>query len=450
MLWTGLEDRPLPGAVFGVVGRSCCGIVDRERLPGCRCFSPTCDDILAYRYGESAATRRPRGPQRRRETPRVAGLPGTAGAALAGEAENVLPVPPRRAYYCWPMPFQGRVHRDVRCPSSYCDREGNDAGFYMSEKFGAWQVGDDHEKGPSGSSSFSRPGQVAVAIRSRSGQPTYGDPQVSGVRVVGDFMSALGLTDWDWANGLVMARTNHAKGTVWAYQIPVELPQDFYQYKYFVTFKDGSARKVPDPCTRYGGPEDQNSGFVIGGSSSADNVGSPVAGGRKHLRDLVVYELNIDDFTEQYRGLESRRKLSGIGSITCKINWASTPSSSCPGPPGRAPGIAGATILFRTSRSSTATSQNWRAGRETIGAQGPDQRLSRARHPRDPRRRLQPRGRRGPGRRRRGLRVPLLLALPEHRRLPIRRRFAGGFGPGLPDRDYHNGCVQEFVRDVCY
>src|SRR5207244_3295317 len=51
--------------------------------------------------------------------------------------------------------------------------------------------------------------------------------------------------------------------------------------------------------------EDQNSGFVIGGSSPADNVVTPVAGGRKHLRDLVVYELNIDDFTEEYRGLSA-------------------------------------------------------------------------------------------------------------------------------------------------
>ena len=60
-----------------------------------------------------------------------------------------------------------------------------------------------------------------------------------------------------------------------------------------------SRRKVSDPCTRYGGSENQNSALVIGGS---DPAVAPLAGGRKHLRDLVVYELMIDDFTDEYRG----------------------------------------------------------------------------------------------------------------------------------------------------
>ena len=45
----------------------------------------------------------------------------------------------------------------------------------------------------------------------------------------------------------------------------------------------------------------QNSGFVIGGSRPEDNVVAPLAT-RKPLRDLVVYELHADDFTDDFRG----------------------------------------------------------------------------------------------------------------------------------------------------
>jgi hypothetical protein len=180
------------------------------------------------------------------------------------------------------------------------------AGFYMNEKFGAWQVGDDPDQGavqfkllfPDRTKSPSQ-------YEARPGQPTYGDPQIVAIRVVGDFMSALGLMNWDGGSAPAMTKTPHPKGTVWTYRTPVELPQGFYQYKYLVTFANGTTRDVPDPCTRYGGSSDQNSGFVIGGSSPSDNLVPPVAGGRKNPRDLVVYELNIDDFTDQYRGLKA-------------------------------------------------------------------------------------------------------------------------------------------------
>lgn len=140
------------------------------------------------------------------------------------------------------------------------------AGLYMSERFGAWQVGDDPDKGAVQFKLFfpdrtKDPSQYEARV----GQPTYGNPQITQIRVAGDFMHALGLTDWDWANGPVMTKAGHAKGVVWSYVTPVELPQGFYQYKYFVTFANGTTRKAPDPCTRYGGPADQNSGVVIGG-----------------------------------------------------------------------------------------------------------------------------------------------------------------------------------------
>jgi len=52
-----------------------------------------------------------------------------------------------------------------------------------------------------------------------------------------------------------------------------------------------------DPCTRYGGGENQNSGFVIGGPTM--NV-RPLADPRP-LEELVIYELMIDDFTAGFR-----------------------------------------------------------------------------------------------------------------------------------------------------
>lgn len=96
-----------------------------------------------------------------------------------------------------------------------------------------------------------------------------------------------------------MVREDHPKGSVWRFRTDVELPADFYEYKFFVAFDDGTKRKVGDPCTRYGGVEHQNSALVIGGS---DPLVTPLAGGRKHLRDLVVYELMVDDFTDEFRG----------------------------------------------------------------------------------------------------------------------------------------------------
>ncbi len=76
-----------------------------------------------------------------------------------------------------------------------------------------------------------------------------------------------------------------------------------------MTFKDGTQRKVSDPCARYGGHERQNAGFVIGGRSGEMQV-APLAGGRQPLRDLVVYELMIDDFTDEYR--EARAPLDAV------------------------------------------------------------------------------------------------------------------------------------------
>lgn len=119
--------------------------------------------------------------------------------------------------------------------------------------------------------------------------------------MAGDFQSKLGLgqANWDPVSAPTMSREAHSKGLVYRYKTPIELPADFYQYKYVVTFKGGERRWVGDPCARYGGSENENSGVVVGGSRSTV---APVADGRKPLRDLVIYEMMIDDFTDEFRG----------------------------------------------------------------------------------------------------------------------------------------------------
>ena len=54
--------------------------------------------------------------------------------------------------------------------------------------------------------------------------------------------------------------------------------------------------------------ENQNAAFVIGGS---DPEVRRLNETRKHLRDLVVYELMIGDFTDEYRG--ARAPIEAVG-----------------------------------------------------------------------------------------------------------------------------------------
>lgn len=159
--------------------------------------------------------------------------------------------------------------------------------FYMKNRLGAWQVGEGGTKGK---------------VEFKLFFPKGFDSQIQSIRVAGDFQNQIGNThDWDFENGFLLQKTESDKGTFWHYQTDTELNNDFYQYKYFVTFNDTPPRKISDPCTRYGGTDNQNAAFVIGGSRASDNVVIPLAHGRKPLRDLIIYEMHIDDFTDEYR-----------------------------------------------------------------------------------------------------------------------------------------------------
>jgi glycosidase len=127
-----------------------------------------------------------------------------------------------------------------------------------------------------------------------------GLPRIAQMKVIGDFQSQIGGRDWDIAAAPVMQRTQY-QNLGWLYSYTTtSLADNFYQYKYFLTFENGTTRYVSDPCTKYGGSDDnENSAFVVGGPLI---TGVNPIGRLLPPRDLVLYELMIDDFTAEYRG----------------------------------------------------------------------------------------------------------------------------------------------------
>ncbi|HET7542112.1 MAG TPA: alpha-amylase family glycosyl hydrolase [Polyangiaceae bacterium] len=124
-----------------------------------------------------------------------------------------------------------------------------------------------------------------------------GQPRIAEVRVRGDFQAQLGDPPWDLASAPLLVKQPHPNGWLYRCSIARDLAEGFYEYKYFVTFENETTRWCSDPCAKYGGGEQENSGFTIGGNSVAV---SPIAV-RLPTKDLVIYELMIDDFTSEYR-----------------------------------------------------------------------------------------------------------------------------------------------------
>jgi len=174
--------------------------------------------------------------------------------------------------------------------------------FYMANRLGAWQIGDDPKKGK---------------VEFKIFFPKGWDPQIKSIRVAGDFQKRISThNDWDFPSGFELSKNDTQDGTFWSYCTKTELKADFYQYKYQLTFMDGTTRIVSDPCARYGGTDNQNAAFVIGGSRPSENTIQPLKNGRRHLRDLNIYELNIDDFTDEYRG-----KSAPLAAVIDKLDY---------------------------------------------------------------------------------------------------------------------------------
>ena len=124
-----------------------------------------------------------------------------------------------------------------------------------------------------------------------------GRSKIVGVKAVGDFQPELGGRAWSFPDGLTLDEQSHSNGRLFVGKLPVGLKDGYYQYKYAVSFDNGTTRWVGDPCTKYGGTQLNNSAFVIGGTSL-----DPVAlRQRLPWQDLVIYELMTDDFTKKYR-----------------------------------------------------------------------------------------------------------------------------------------------------
>ncbi|HVO74769.1 MAG TPA: alpha-amylase family glycosyl hydrolase [Ignavibacteriaceae bacterium] len=172
----------------------------------------------------------------------------------------------------------------------------------MTNKLGAWQIGDDSHKGK---------------VQFKIFFPNVKDPQIKNIRVAGDFQNQISTnSDWDFSSGFELTKNPTSEGTFWTYTTENVLQAGFYQYKYYLTFIDGTNRIVSDPCARYGGINNQNAAFVIGGSRPVDNIVNPLKNGRKHLRHLNIYELNIDDFTAEYRV-----KRAPLEAVTDKLDY---------------------------------------------------------------------------------------------------------------------------------
>ncbi|MEW6348886.1 MAG: alpha-amylase family glycosyl hydrolase [Thermodesulfobacteriota bacterium] len=129
-------------------------------------------------------------------------------------------------------------------------------------------------------------------------------PRIARAHVIGDFQAALGKPNWVPDPRFDMQKSRFTdpedgKTKGWLYELTTgPLPDGFYQYKLHVTYESGSTRVVCDPCTRYGGATDQNSGVTVGGPKM-DTV--PLADPQP-IQELVLYELMIDDFTKLIRG----------------------------------------------------------------------------------------------------------------------------------------------------
>jgi 1,4-alpha-glucan branching enzyme len=132
---------------------------------------------------------------------------------------------------------------------------------------------------------------------------------IAAVSIVSDFQHTVtpGAIDWDPASALPMQQTKHPNGHLFVYSFAKPLPDGWYQYQYLVRFEDTTVRYVGDPCTKYGGDSKDRSAFVVGGLPVDPK---PIAQ-RLTSSDLIIYELMIDDFTEEYRG--SNAPIDAVG-----------------------------------------------------------------------------------------------------------------------------------------
>ncbi len=265
-----------------------------------------------------------------------------------------------------------------------------------------------------------------------------GLPRIKKIQVVGDFQSKIGLRDWDVSTAPEMSLGTHPQGLL--YSLPIaQLPEGFYQYKYFVTFENQTTGRCTDPCTKYVATEYENGGFVLGGNARRVRE----LAHRLPLKDLIIYELMVDDFTAGYR--------QGRGAPGCGPGQARLP-----------PGLG------RERRAVHALDRLARQ-RVQLGVRPVSVLLGKNHYVEDPREPLD-----------RLYRLQTLIDKMHERGLhvimdgvfnhvsaglnpdtgfpyhwlyqnPDESPYTGGFATGgfFEDLDYSNGCTEQFVLDVC-
>jgi pullulanase len=150
------------------------------------------------------------------------------------------------------------------------------------------------------------------------------NPKIANLRVFGSFQPALGQPAWSQEAALRLEPRTFEGGTLYE-AVTEPLADAFYQYKYLVTFEarpgetSGETRIVSDPCARYGGARHENSGVVIGGSQPSENVVRPLQN-RLQPRDLIIYELMIDDFAREFV-VGSPEGLSPIDAVINRLDY---------------------------------------------------------------------------------------------------------------------------------
>ena len=328
----------------------------------------------------------------------------------------------------------------------------------QNRQFGAWRVDDQ---------ATASTARLSVFFPDRTKDPSqyeprpddagYGETRIKSIHVRGDFQTQLGQQAWSLDPANAMVRVPHPKGWVWEYTTPAKLAAGFYQYKYFVTFENGETRWVGDPCSRYGGADirNQNAGFVIGPSPVPTT--EPLPGARRPLRDLVVYELNIDDFTDDYRySDESLGSRSALDAVSSRLDhlWRLGVNAIL-----FLPWTAWANDLYSWGYTPYQYFSVEHRYTNDMTDPSPDRetrQLSRLRN-------LVTKCHR------KGIHVIMDGVFnhvgpdidPHYSGFPYRwfyQRpeacpYVGTFGgtfAGLQDLDYHNGCTQEFIRDVCF
>ena len=164
------------------------------------------------------------------------------------------------------------------------------------------------------------PGQYTVV----DGQD--GNPRIAKIQVAGTFQSALGGKDFDFENAPTLEPSlfpsQNPIGHLYTFK--TDLPENFYQYKYLVTFESGEQRECSDPCTKYGGGsyiEAQNrtimqtAGFVIGGNFKKVE---PIPN-RLPQKDLIIYELMVEDFITEL--IQKNKDRAFLDAVKDKIDY---------------------------------------------------------------------------------------------------------------------------------